>query len=66
MTHHVTLPPSIDALRKVQFAERKLWNIAVTVVSLGLDVGCPDHFAPFLSFLGNELAEVGRREQKHC
>jgi hypothetical protein len=29
--------------------------------SLRLDVGRPDHLSPLLGFLGNELAEVGRR-----
>jgi hypothetical protein len=38
---------------------------AVTIVSLGLYVGFPDHLAPLLGFLGDELAEVGGRERKH-
>jgi hypothetical protein len=29
--------------------------------SLRLNAGRPDHLAPFLGFVGNELAEVGRR-----
>ena len=32
---------------------------AGTFVSLGLDVGCPDHLAPFFCLIGDELAEVG-------
>src|SRR5262249_8172132 len=33
---------------------------------LRLDVCRADHLAPLLSFVGNELAEVGRRPWKHC
>ena len=29
------------------------------------DVGRPDHLAPFLCFIGDELAEVGGRLRKH-
>jgi hypothetical protein len=32
---------------------------------LRLDVGRPDHFAPFLGFVGDELAEIGGREREH-
>src|SRR5215475_10139960 len=46
------------------FAERDLWNASRG--SLHLDVGGPDHLAPFLGFLGDELAEVGRRADKRC
>jgi hypothetical protein len=31
---------------------------------LRLDLGDPDHLAPFLGFAGNQLAEVGRRAWK--
>ena len=30
-----------------------------------LDVGGPDHLAPFLGFVGDELAEVGGRDREH-
>src|SRR5262245_22704273 len=33
--------------------------------SLRLDVEGPDHFAPLLRFVGDELAKVGGRERKH-
>jgi hypothetical protein len=33
--------------------------------SLGLDVRSPDHLAPFLGFIGDELAEVGGREREN-
>jgi hypothetical protein len=28
-------------------------------ISLRLDVGCPDHLAPLLGLVGDQLAEVG-------
>src|ERR1700704_2726476 len=33
--------------------------------SLRLDIGRPDHLAPFLGFVSNQLAEVGGRARKH-
>ena len=33
--------------------------------SLRLDVGRPDHLAPLLGFVGDELAEVGGRKREH-
>ena len=33
--------------------------------SLRLDVGRTDHLAPLLGFIGEQLAEVGRRARKH-
>ena len=32
---------------------------------LGLDVGRPDHLAPLLGFVGDELAKVGGRASDH-
>src|SRR5215470_356832 len=32
---------------------------------LGLDVGCDNHITPFLGFVGDELAELGRRTCEH-
>src|SRR5262249_61471923 len=32
--------------------------------SFRLDLRCPDHFAPFPGFVGDEPAEVGRRARK--
>src|SRR5262249_31683362 len=48
---------------RVDFAERHLWNVRprASVASLRFDVGCADHFAPFLRFVGDELAEIKRR-----
>jgi hypothetical protein len=49
------------------FVERNLWNIDVaTLGSLGFDVGRPDHLAPLLGFVRDELAEVGGRAYKRC
>src|SRR5262249_43817193 len=42
-----------------------LWNIRPAETDLlGLDVRRPDHFAPFLGFVGDELAELSRRTLK--
>jgi hypothetical protein len=43
------------------FAERESWNIGGSRIaaSVRLDVGCPDHLAPLLGFIGDQLAEVG-------
>jgi hypothetical protein len=34
------------------------------LLSLQPDVGCPDHFAPFLGFIGDEFSKLGRRARK--
>jgi hypothetical protein len=34
--------------------------------SVGLDVGRPDHLAPFLSFVGDELPKVSRGAGERC
>src|SRR5215468_41830 len=39
--------------------------LAGSRASLCLDVGGPDHLGPFLSFVGDELAKIGRREREH-
>jgi len=39
-----------------------LWNI---VRSLHLDIGSPNHLAPLLGFVGDELAKIGGREREH-
>ena len=43
------------------FAERALRNIGPVAVSLRLDVGIPDHLAPLLGVVDNELAKLGGR-----
>src|SRR5262249_22994782 len=47
-----------------RFAERALRNIDSGSASLRLDVGCPDHLAPFFGFVGDELAKVCGRDDK--
>src|SRR5215203_5361288 len=46
------------------FAERELRNVNQGL-SLRLDIRGPDHLAPFLCIIGDELAEVGRRAGNH-
>src|SRR5262249_12343676 len=41
----------------------RLWNIARDRLHW-LDVGRPDHLAPFLGFVGDQLAELGRRSRQ--
>jgi hypothetical protein len=48
--------------RQGLIAERTLWNASLGL--LRLDVGGPDHLGPLLGFVGDELAEVGRRTLK--
>ena len=46
--------------------ERTLRNIGSELLLLRLDVGRSDDLAPFLGFLGEELAEIrGRHRQRH-
>jgi hypothetical protein len=57
------VPPATST----QFAQRALRNIRPGARgSLRLDAGELDHLGPFLGFVGNELAEIGRRARKHC
>src|ERR1700722_7766416 len=37
----------------------------ISTCSLRLDIRELDHLGPFLGFVGNELAEIGRRAGKH-
>src|SRR5262249_41617607 len=49
-----------------RFAERTLRNIRLGLPgSFRLDVGGPEHLAPLLRFVGDELAEIGGRARKH-
>src|SRR5262249_38182652 len=48
------------------FAERDVMEYWMgTAASVRLDVGRPDHLAPLLSFVGNELSKVGGRTREH-
>src|SRR5215472_3373591 len=40
-------------------------EMPVTRRSFRLDVECPDDVAPFLRFVGDELAELAGREREH-
>jgi hypothetical protein len=48
------------------------WGVRITeywigiAVSVGLDISGPDHLAPLLGLIGNDLAEVGGRTRNHC
>ena len=46
------------------FAERALRNVRAYPASVRLDVEGPDHLAPLLGFVGDELAKVGGRTDK--
>jgi hypothetical protein len=39
--------------------------VRLPAASVGLDVGGPDHLAPFLGFVGDQPAKVGGREREH-
>ena len=63
MTQSDTSPPSIAAVRKGQFAQREIWNIgAVTAGPIRALCWPAYRFAPLFGFIGDELAEVGRRQ----
>ena len=42
-------------------AIRRTKRYGISAGSLRLNVGCADNFAPFLRFVGDELAEISRR-----
>src|SRR5258705_9078385 len=46
------------------FSYRNLWNITPQVL-LRFDICKLDHLGPFLGFVGDEFAEVGRRTPKY-
>src|SRR5262249_60699740 len=54
-----------SAVQRPRFAERQLWNSVGILGSLRLDAGRPDHLAPLLGFVCDELPEIGRREREH-
>src|SRR5205085_12701047 len=49
---------------KAGFAERKLMEYWHGGGLLRLDIRCPYYLAPFLSFVGDELTEIGRQARK--
>jgi hypothetical protein len=48
----------------IAFAERNVMEYPRTASLVRLDVGSPDHLAPFLSVVCEELAEVRRRSSQ--
>src|SRR5262249_50307684 len=50
----------------VDFAERNVMEYwPSSLGSLCLDIGSPDHLAPLLGVVGDQLTELGRRARKH-
>src|SRR5215475_6529452 len=41
-----------------------LWNVRAFSASVRLDAGEPDHLGPLLGFVGDKLAELGRRSRQ--
>src|SRR3954452_12732192 len=60
---HPTVLVRVDGFR-----QRSLWKVfpisSAETSSLRLDVGGPDHLAPFLGFFGDQLAELNRRSRQ--
>jgi hypothetical protein len=52
---HGSNVPYIAAFRRTGVTEYWIG----TAASVGLDVGRPDHLAPFLGFVGDELCKIG-------
>ena len=57
-THLITSSAAIRGTKRYGIWTR-------TAISVRLDVGRPDHLAPFLGVVGDELAKVGGREREH-
>jgi len=54
------------SLPRSGLVHRTLRNIRLGLPgSFRLDVGGPEHLAPLLRFVGDELAEIGGRARKH-
>src|SRR5712691_11135277 len=51
-----------DMIRALELPDK--FARAGTLALIQLDIGRPDHFAPLLGFLSDELAEVGGRARK--
>src|SRR5262249_57177466 len=59
-----TLSRSIKITSNIVIATRSN-SVPRAAASLRLDVGCPDHVAPLVGFIGEQLAEVGGRARKY-
>src|SRR5215467_1810390 len=66
----VIMPADLPTLQRSPMPRQRLSSTGVTEYRIGtaasvcLDVECPDDIAPLLGFVGDELAEVGRRAWK--
>src|SRR5262245_28797857 len=61
------MPTELPTLQRSSMPRQRLSSTAVMERqpgSLRLDAGRLDHFGPFLGFVGDELAEIGRRADK--
>src|SRR5262245_10449865 len=64
------MPADLPTLQRSRMPRQRLSSTGVTeywigtAVSVRLDVGRPDHLAPLLGFVGDELAEIGGRADK--
>src|SRR5262249_20909589 len=64
------MPADLPTLQRSPMPRQRLSSTDVTeywigtAVSVGLDVGGPDHLAPFVGFFGDQLAELGRRSRQ--
>src|SRR4051794_9528136 len=58
-------PQPTPKLRSAKEPSPKQWLKPHSRLYPGLDVCRPDHLAPLLGFVGNELAEFGWRPGKH-
>src|SRR5262249_23485025 len=59
LRHRLPTAERFSATGVTEISPRSRW-------SLRLDAGGLDHLAPFLGFLGAELAKIGGRARKHC
>jgi hypothetical protein len=56
-----TVTPSGAGVRRRRFVATFIGTPWASADSLWIDVGNPNHFAPFGDFIGDELLKIGRR-----
>src|SRR5262245_11205495 len=67
----VIMPADLPTLQRSPMPRQRLSSTGVTeywigsAASVGLDVGGPDHLAPFLGFVGDQPPKVDGREREH-
>jgi len=54
------LKPDVFLAGPAGLVERELWGLLPNPRSVRFDVGCADHLAPLVGFLGDELSEISR------